>query len=49
MCEKVNFNVIEKNKTKDKKDVIKYINDIVNNLITKEFVRKIWLSYFILL
>ena len=41
MCEKIKFNVIEKNKTKDKKDVIKYINDIVNNLITKEFVRKI--------
>lgn len=41
MCEKVNFNVIEKNKNKDTKDVIKYISNIVNNLITKEFVRKV--------
>lgn len=38
MCEKVNFNVIEKNKYENIEDITKYINSIVNRLIIKEFV-----------
>lgn len=37
MCEKVNFNVIEKNKNENIDDITKYINSIVNILIIKEF------------
>lgn len=37
MCEKVNFNVIEKNKYDNIDDITKYINSIVNRLIIKEF------------
>lgn len=37
MCEKVNFNVIEKNKYENIDDITKYINSIVNILIIKEF------------
>ncbi|MGN1298857.1 MAG: hypothetical protein ACI4UE_02595 [Candidatus Scatovivens sp.] len=38
MCKKVNFNVIEKNKFENIDDTAKYINNIVNKLITKEFI-----------
>ena len=40
MCEKVNFNVIEKNKYENIDDITKYINSIVNRLIIKEFATK---------
>ena len=36
MCEKVNFNVIEKNKYENIDDITKFINNIVNKLIVKE-------------
>ena len=35
MCEKVNFNIIEKNKYDNIEDITKYIQVIVNKLITK--------------
>ena len=41
MCEKVNFNVIEKNKYENIDDITKYINSIVNRLIIKEFANSI--------
>lgn len=41
MCEKVNFNVIEKNKYEDIDDITKYINNIVNRLIIKEFANSV--------
>lgn len=37
MCEKVNFNVIEKNKNENVEDIEKFINNIVNKLIVNEF------------
>ena len=48
MCEKVNFNVIEKNKYENIDDITKYINSIVNRLIIKEFANSIhWLKLLI--
>ena len=41
MCEKVNFNVIEKNKYDNVDDITKYIQAIVNKLIAKEFANSI--------
>ena len=41
MCEKVNFNVIEKNKYDNVDDITKYIQTIVNKLIVKEFANSI--------
>lgn len=37
MCEKVNFNVIEKTKNDNVEDIAKVINNIVNKLIANEF------------
>ena len=39
MCEKVIFNVIEKNKNENIDDITKYINSIVNKLIVNEFAK----------
>lgn len=41
MCEKVNFNVIEKNKYNNIDDITKYINMIVNRLIVNEFSKSV--------
>ena len=41
MCEKVIFNVIEKNKYENIDDITKYINNIVNKLIVNEFAKSI--------
>lgn len=41
MCEKFNFNVIEKNKYENIDDITKYINSIVNRLIIKEFANSV--------
>ncbi len=41
MCEKINFNVIEKNKYENIDDITKFINNIVNKLIVNEFVNSI--------
>lgn len=41
MCEKVNFNVIEKNKYENIDDISEYINSIVNKLIIIEFANSI--------
>lgn len=41
MCEKINFNVIEKNKYENIDDITKYINSIVNRLIIKEFAKSV--------
>lgn len=41
MCEKVNFNVIEKNKYESAEDITKFINNIVNKLIVNEFAKSI--------
>ena len=41
MCEKVNFNVIEKNKYNNVDDITKYINSIVNRLIIKDFANSV--------
>lgn len=38
MKDKINFNVIEKNKTDNTKDIQKAINIIMNKLITRQFV-----------
>ncbi len=38
MKEKINFNVIEKNKTPNTKDVEKTIKTIINNLIKRQFI-----------
>lgn len=41
MCEKVRFNVIEKNKYNNIKDTAKYIQVIVDKLVIKEFANNI--------
>lgn len=41
MCEKVNFNVIEKNKYENIDDITKYINIIVDRLIVNEFAKSV--------
>ena len=41
MCEKVNFNVIEKNKYDNVDDITKYINSIVNRLIINDFANSV--------
>ncbi len=41
MCEKVIFNVIEKNNYENIDDITKYINSIVNKLIVNEFAKSI--------
>lgn len=41
MCEKVIFNVIEKNKYENIDDITKCINNIVNKLIVNEFAKSI--------
>lgn len=41
MCERVNFNVIEKNKNSNIEDIAKSIETIVNKLIVNEFVNSI--------
>lgn len=41
MCEKVNFNVIEKNKYENVDDITKYIPAIVNRLIVNEFAKSV--------
>lgn len=41
MCEKVIFNVIEKNKYENIDDITKYINSIVTRLIIKEFANSV--------
>ena len=41
MCEKVNFNVIEKNKNSNVADIVKSIETIVNKLIANEFVNSV--------
>lgn len=41
MCEKVIFNVIEKNKYENIDDITKYINNIVNKLIVNEFAKSV--------
>ncbi len=37
MCEKVNFNVIEKTKNENVEDIVNAINRIVTKLIVNEF------------
>ena len=39
MCEKVKFNVIEKNKYDNIDDITMFINNIVNKLIVNEFAK----------
>lgn len=41
MCEKVIFNVIEKNKYENIDDIKKCINSIVNKLILNEFAKSV--------
>ena len=41
MCEKVNFNVIEKNKNSNIEDIVTSIETIVNKLIANEFVNSV--------
>ena len=41
MCEKMNFNVIEKTKNENIEDIVKIINNIVNKLIANEFANSI--------
>ena len=41
MCEKVKFNVIEKNKYDNIDDITKFINNIVNKLIVNEFAKSV--------
>lgn len=41
MCEKVIFNVIEKNKYENIDDITKYINSIVNKLIVNELTKSV--------
>lgn len=43
MCEKVNFNVIEKTKTENIADISKYITALINKLIVNEFAGKSWI------
>ena len=40
LCEKVNFNVIEKTKAENIADISKYITALINKLIVNEFARK---------
>lgn len=40
MCKKINFNIIEKNKANNVKDIEKSINIIMNKLIKKQFVNE---------
>ena len=48
MCEKVNFNVIEKNKYDNTDDITKFINNIVNKLIVNEFAKSVDWNYSLL-
>lgn len=48
MCEKVNFNVIEKNKYDNIDDITKFINNIVNKLIVNEFAKSVDWNYSLL-
>lgn len=41
MCQKVIFNVIEKNKYENIDDITKYINNIVNKLIVNQCAKSI--------
>lgn len=41
MRDKVNFNVVEKNKSDNIDDITKYIQAIINKLIIKEFVNSL--------
>lgn len=41
MCEKVNFNVTEKNKSSNIEDIVKSIETIVNKLIVNEFMNSV--------
>ena len=41
MRDKVNFNVVEKNKSDNIDDITKYIQSIINKLIIKEFVNSL--------
>ena len=41
MCEKINFNVIEKNKCNNINDITEYVNTIVNKLIVNEFLKTV--------
>jgi len=41
MSKKIFLNVIEKNKYKNKEDIRKYINSIVNKLMANEFTNRI--------
>ena len=41
MREKINFNVIEKNKNDSINEITKYINIIVNKLIITEFLKTV--------
>ena len=45
MCKKVDFNIIEKNKSDDIDDISKYIQAIVNKLIIEEFANRINSTY----
>ena len=40
MCEKVKFNVIEKNKTEDIEDISKQVIILINKLIIREFIKE---------
>lgn len=40
MCEKVKFNVIEKNKTEDIEDISKQVIMLINKLIIREFIKE---------
>ena len=48
MCEKVNFNLIEKNKYDNIDDITKFINNIVNKLIVNEFAKSVDWNYSLL-
>lgn len=48
MCEKVNFNVIEKINHQNEKEIANYISIIVNKLIAKEFARGVEWYYSVL-
>lgn len=41
MCRNVDFNVIEQYKNKDIQEISKYVNAIVNKLISNEFSKVI--------
>jgi len=40
MCEKVKFNVIEKNKNEDIEDISKQVIMLINKLIIREFIKE---------